>query len=114
MREFADRGDQSWSSPMRNFGVDREEGFFGIGPAMRKDEFVCDCSDIDDVIVITKEGNISSPKVPDKAFFAKNIYYIGVFKRNDERTIYNVLYRDGRTRSVDDEALCDQRHYPRP
>ena len=77
--------------------VDREEGFFGIGPAMRKDEFVCDCSDIDDVIVITKEGKYIITKVSDKAFFAKNIYYIGVFKRNDERTIYNVLYRDGRT-----------------
>ena len=76
--------------------VDRAEGFFGIGPAMRKDEFVCDCSDIDDVIVITKEGKYIITKVSDKAFFAKNIYYIGVFKRNDERTIYNVLYRDGR------------------
>ena len=64
---------------------------------MRKDEFVCDCSDIDDVIVITKEGKYIITKVSDKAFFAKNIYYIGVFKRNDERTIYNVLYRDGRT-----------------
>ncbi len=76
--------------------VDRTEGFFGIGPAMRKDEFVCDCSDIDDVIVFTKEGKYVITKVSEKAFFAKNIYYIGVFKRNDERTIYNVLYRDGR------------------
>ena len=76
--------------------VDRAEGFFGIGPAMRKDEFVCDCSDIDDVIVVTKEGKYVITKVSEKAFFAKNIYYIGIFKRNDERTIYNVLYRDGR------------------
>ncbi len=76
--------------------VDRAEGFFGIGAAMKKDEFVCDCSDIDDVIVITKEGKYVITKVSDKAFFAKNIYYIGVFKRNDERTIYNILYRDGR------------------
>ena len=76
--------------------VDRAEGFFGIGAAMKKDEFVCDCSDIDDVIVITKEGKYIITKVSEKAFFAKNIYYIGVFKRNDERTIYNVLYRDGR------------------
>lgn len=75
--------------------VDRVEGFFGIGTAMRKDEFVCDCSDIDDVIVITKEGKYIITKVSDKAFFAKNIHYIGIFKRNDERTIYNVLYRDG-------------------
>ena len=63
---------------------------------MRKDEFVCDCSDIDDVIVVTKEGKYVITKVSEKAFFAKNIYYIGIFKRNDERTIYNVLYRDGR------------------
>lgn len=76
--------------------VDRAEGFFGIGSAMRKDEFVCDCSDIDDVIVVTKEGKYVITKVSEKAFFAKNIYYIGIFKRNDERTIYNVLYRDGR------------------
>ena len=80
--------------------VNREEGFFGIGAAMRKDEFVCDCSDIDDVIVITKEGKYIITKVSDKAFFAKNIYYIGIFKRNDERTIYNVLYRDGRNGPV--------------
>ena len=80
--------------------VNHEEGFFGIGAAMRKDEFVCDCSDIDDVIVITKEGKYIITKVSDKAFFAKNIYYIGIFKRNDERTIYNVLYRDGRNGPV--------------
>ena len=67
--------------------VDRAEGFFGIGKSMKDAEFVCDCSDIDDVIIT---------KVSDKAFFDKGIYYIGVFKRNDERTIYNVLYRDGK------------------
>ncbi len=76
--------------------VDRAEGFFGIGKSMKDAEFVCDCSDIDDVIVFTKEGRYEIIKVSDKAFFDKNIYYIGVFKRNDERTIYNVLYRDGK------------------
>ncbi len=76
--------------------VDRAEGFFGIGKGMKDAEFVCDCSDIDDVIVILKDGRYIITKVSDKAFFDKNIYYIGVFKRNDERTIYNVLYRDGR------------------
>ena len=76
--------------------VDRTEGFFGIGKGMKDAEFVCDCSDIDDVIVILKDGRYIITKVSDKAFFDKNIYYIGVFKRNDERTIYNVLYRDGR------------------
>lgn len=64
---------------------------------MKDFEFVCDCSDIDDVIVFTKDGRYVITKVSDKAFFDKNIYYIGVFKRNDERTIYNVLYRDGKT-----------------
>ncbi len=76
--------------------VDRAEGFFGIGKGMKDAEFVCDCSDIDDVIVILKNGRYIITKVSDKAFFDKNIYYIGVFKRNDERTIYNILYRDGR------------------
>ena len=76
--------------------VDRAEGFFGIGKAMKDAEFVCDCSDIDDVIVFTKDGRYVITKVQEKAYFEKNIYYIGVFKRNDERTIYNVLYRDGK------------------
>ena len=76
--------------------VDRAEGFFGIGKSMKDAEFVCDCSDIDDVIVFTRDGRYVITKVSDKAFFDKNIYYIGVFKRNDERTIYNVLYRDGK------------------
>ena len=76
--------------------VDRAEGFFGIGKSMKDAEFVCDCSDIDDVIVFTKDGRYIITKVSDKAFFDKNIYYIGTFKRNDERTIYNILYRDGK------------------
>ena len=76
--------------------VDRAEGFFGIGKSMKDAEFVCDCSDIDDVIVFTRDGRYVITRVSDKAFFDKGIYYIGVFKRNDERTIYNVLYRDGK------------------
>ena len=76
--------------------VDRAEGFFGIGKSMKDSEFVCDCSDIDDVIVILKDGRYFIKKVADKCFVDKNIYYIGVFKRNDERTIYNILYRDGK------------------
>ncbi len=76
--------------------VDRAEGFYGIGRSMKDAEFVCECSDIDDVIVITKDGRYIITKVSDKAFFDKGIYYIGVFKRNDERTIYNAIYRDGR------------------
>ena len=76
--------------------VDREEGFFGIGKSMKDAEFVCDCSDIDDVIIILKDGRYIITKVAEKKFVDKNIYYIGVFKRNDERTIYNILYRDGK------------------
>ena len=80
--------------------VDRAEGYFGIGKSMKDSEFVCDCSDIDDVIIFTKEGKYVITKVSDKAFFANGIKYIGVFKRNDERTIYNVLYRDGRNGAI--------------
>ncbi|MBR4036985.1 MAG: DNA gyrase/topoisomerase IV subunit A [Tidjanibacter sp.] len=75
--------------------VDRAGGFFGIGAAMKKEEYVCDCSDLDDVILITRDGRYIIKKVLDKDFFAPDIIHIGVFKRNDERTIYNVLYRDG-------------------
>ncbi|MDR2889996.1 MAG: DNA gyrase/topoisomerase IV subunit A [Alistipes sp.] len=80
--------------------VDRAEGFFGIGAGMKKEEFVCDCSDIDDVIVICRDGKYTITKVSDKAFFCKNILHIGVFKRGDERTIYNVLYRDGKNGAI--------------
>ena len=75
--------------------VDRKEGFFGIGKGMKDAEYVCDCSDIDDVIIILRDGRYIIKKVEEKSFFDKDIIYIGVFKRNDERTIYNVLYRDG-------------------
>ena len=75
--------------------VDRTGGFFGIGNAMKKEEYVCDCSDIDEVIVFTQSGNYMVTRVSDKAFYAPDIRHIGIFKRNDERTIYNVLYRDG-------------------
>lgn len=76
--------------------VDREEGFFGYGKSMKDSEFVCDCSNLDDVIIILKDGRYKITKISDKAFFDKGIYYIGIYKRNDERTIYNMLYRDGR------------------
>lgn len=75
--------------------VNREDGFFGIGQQMSSGEYVCECSDIDDVIVFTKDGKYTITKVSEKAYFDKAIYYIGIFKRNDDRTIYNILYRDG-------------------
>ena len=75
--------------------VNREEGFFGI--SLKKDEYVCDCSDIDDVIVFLKDGTYQISKVSDKAFFGKNILHIAVYSKGDERTIYNVIYKDGKT-----------------
>ncbi|MFI3323013.1 MAG: DNA gyrase/topoisomerase IV subunit A [Rikenellaceae bacterium] len=80
--------------------VNRDEGFFGIGAGMKKDEFVCDCSDIDDVIIFTEDGQYVITKVSEKAYFQKKILHIGIFKRNDERTIYNVIYQDGASGAV--------------
>jgi topoisomerase-4 subunit A len=73
--------------------VNREEGFAGYG--LKKDEYVCDCSDIDDVIVFRKDGTMIVAKVHDKAFFGKDIEHVNVWKKGDERTIYNLVYQDG-------------------
>lgn len=73
--------------------VNREEGFIGIG--LKKDEFVCDCSDIDDIIAFTKEGKLKVFKAADKVFVGKDIIYVAVFKKNDDRTTYNMIYSDG-------------------
>ena len=74
--------------------VNREEGF--IGTSLRRDEYVCDCSDIDDIIVFTKEGKMMITKVDSKTFVGKNIIHVAVFKKKDKRTIYNMIYRDGK------------------
>ena len=74
--------------------INRDEGFVGTG--LRKDEFVCECSDIDDVIVFTKSGLMQVVKVDTKVFIEKNIIHAAVFKRKDKRTIYNMIYRDGK------------------
>ncbi|MBX7182321.1 MAG: DNA gyrase/topoisomerase IV subunit A, partial [Bacteroidia bacterium] len=74
--------------------VNREEGFAGFG--MKKDEYVSDCSDIDDIIVFREDGTMIVTKVTEKAFVGKNIIHISVFKKNDNRTIYNMIYRDGK------------------
>ncbi len=76
--------------------VNREEGFAGTGLKKNENEYVCDCSDIDDVIVFREDGTFMVTKVSEKFFVGKNIIHIDVFKRNDERTIYNMIYRDGR------------------
>jgi len=73
--------------------VQRMEGFIGTG--LKKAEYVCNCSDIDEVIVIRRDGTYLITKVDDKIFVGKDILHVKVFKRNDERTIYNVIYRDG-------------------
>ncbi len=74
--------------------INREEGFMGTG--LKKDEYVCECSDIDDVIVFRKDGTYFVTKVSEKSFIGKNILHLAVFRKNDKRTIYNVAYRDGR------------------
>lgn len=74
--------------------VNREEGF--IGTSLRRDEYVCDCSDIDDIIVFTKEGKMMVTKVDTKTFIGKDIMHVAVFKKKDKRTIYNMIYRDGK------------------
>ncbi|WP_282042537.1 DNA gyrase/topoisomerase IV subunit A [Winogradskyella flava] len=75
--------------------VNREEGF--VGTSLRRDEYVCDCSDIDDIIVFTKEGKMMVTKVDSKTFVGKNIIHVAVFKKKDKRTIYNMIYRDGKS-----------------
>ena len=74
--------------------INRQEGFIGTG--LKKDEFVCNCSDIDDIIIFYKDGKYKVVKVADKLFVGKNIMHVDVFKKNDKRTIYNAVYRDGR------------------
>lgn len=73
--------------------VNREEGF--IGTSLRRDEYVCDCSDIDDIIVFTRQGSMMVTKVDSKTFVGKDIIHVAVFKKKDKRTIYNMIYRDG-------------------
>ncbi len=75
--------------------VNYEEGF--IGTTLRKDEFVCNCSDIDDIIIFFKDGKYKIVKVADKQFVGKNILHLAVFKKNDKRTVYNAVYRDGKS-----------------
>jgi topoisomerase-4 subunit A len=80
--------------------INRTDGFIGIGASMKKDELVCPCSDIDDIIIFYKDGKYKVIKVADKIYVGKNVLYLNVFKRNDSRTIYNVLYQDGKGGTV--------------
>ena len=75
--------------------MNREDGF--VGTSLKKDEFICDCSDFDDIIVFTKRGLMKVVKVSDKAYIGKDIIHAAVFQKNDERTTYNMIYADGKT-----------------
>lgn len=75
--------------------VNRKEGF--AGTSLKKDEFVCDCSDIDDIIVFREDGTFIVAKVADKSFVGENIVHIDVFRKSDDRTIYNIVYQDGKS-----------------
>ena len=78
--------------------INRQEGFIGTGmkTGMKKDEFVCNCSDIDDIIIFYKDGKYKVIRVAEKIFVGKNILHVAVFKKNDTRTTYNVVFRDGK------------------
>ena len=83
---------------IQSFYVNREEGF--VGTSIKRDEFVEECSDIDDVIAFTEEGKMMVSKVDSKKFIAKNINHVAVFKKKDSRTVYNMIYRDGKKRNI--------------
>ena len=74
--------------------INRADGFIGTG--LKKDEFICNCSDLDDVIIFYKDGKYKIVRIAEKLFVGKNILYVNVFKKNDSRTIYNAVYRDGK------------------
>ena len=74
--------------------INRTDGF--IGTSLKKDEFVCNCSDLDDIIIFYKDGKYKVIRVAEKIFVGKNVLYLAVFKKSDSRTIYNAVYRDGK------------------
>ncbi len=75
--------------------INRQEGFIGYG--LKKDEFICDCSDLDDIIIFRRDGVFKVVKISDKVFVGKDIIYADVFRKNDERMVYNAVYLDGKT-----------------
>ena len=78
--------------------IDRDEGFIGTG--LKKAEYLCDCSEIDDIIVFRRDGTYFVTKVSEKAFIGKNVIHVAIFEKNDNRTIYNLVYRDGKAGST--------------
>ena len=77
--------------------VDRKEGFIGFGTAMKKEEFVTECSDIDNIIAFRKDGKFQVSKIGEKVFMGKNILHVGVWKKGDDRTTYNMIYVDAKS-----------------
>ncbi|MDR1653852.1 MAG: DNA gyrase/topoisomerase IV subunit A [Prevotellaceae bacterium] len=95
IRNFENIEQQKVVEANQKLYVNRAEGFIGTG--LKKDEYVSDCSDIDDIIVFFTTGKYKIVKVAEKLFVGKNILYLNVFKKNDKRTVYNTVYRDGQT-----------------
>jgi topoisomerase-4 subunit A len=93
MRPFEDIEAAKVAIANEKLYVNREEGFVGTG--LKKDEYVCDCSDIDDIIVFRADGKMSVHKVDAKIYVGKDIIHVAVFKKGDKRTIYNLIYTDG-------------------
>ncbi|RLD59727.1 MAG: DNA gyrase/topoisomerase IV subunit A, partial [Bacteroidetes bacterium] len=98
LRNFETIEASSVAATNQKLYINREEGF--VGTSLKKFEFVCDCSDIDDIIVFRDDGTFIVTKVASKIFVGHNIIHIAIFKKNDDRTIYNCIYRDGRQGAV--------------
>ncbi len=98
IRNFHDIEAAKVAAANQRLYVNRKEGF--LGTSLRKDEFVSECSDIDDIIVFLKDGKYLVTRVSEKAFVGKNIVYAAIFKKNDDRTVYNVIYQDGKDGNV--------------
>lgn len=94
VRMFADINVKTVVEANERLYINREEGFIGTG--LKKDEFLCTCSDIDDIIVFHKDGKYKIQKVAEKLFIGTDILHVDIFRRNDNRTIYNAVYRDGK------------------
>ncbi len=95
IRSFEDIDVRQVAAATQKLYVNRKEGFIGTG--LKKEEFVCEVSEVDDLIVFFGHGKFMITKVAEKAFVGKDIFYVNVWKRNDERTVYNALYTDGKT-----------------
>jgi len=84
--------------------INRDEGF--VGTSLRKDEYICECSDIDDLIIFREDGTLMVTKVAPKVFVGKNVLHVDVFQKNDERTVYNMIYRDGKRGNYYVKRFC--------